>query len=246
MKTSPKITFWRGASASALLIVSLMASSTVSATTLNGAYWNWFNLANGAAGGFVDGGVWADLSKASAVQAGDQISLTVNTSLCQDALTNNDAGAITYWCDEKKWVEMLTYENTLVAAGAPSVTTFQGCFGNSAMPDNTVKAFVKVLAADFSQIYAEEFSDDAACWNISFDILGDVAVNVQKGFQVLGPNADPRDGDPGSITAYLGATVNPDNSPTTSADPDAIPALPLWALFGLAGVVGLMGLRRKA
>mgnify|MGYP001029648713 FL=1 len=33
---------------------------------------------------------------------------------------------------------------------------------------------------------------------------------------------------------------------TSTADPNAIPALPLWALFGLAGVVGLMGLRRKA
>ena len=245
MKAISPNAFWRRLAGPALVTASMLVSSAVSATTLNGAYWNWFDLAGGAPGGYVSGGVWTDLSKAPVSQAGDRVSLAVNTSLCQDNLDSGDAGGITYWCDDKKWVEMLTYETVLVPAGDPSVATFSGCFGDSDMPGNTAKAFVKILAEDYSATYAEEFSADAACWDISFDILGDAAVQVQKGFQVLGPNADPRDGDAGAIVAYIGATQNPDSSSAVT-DPTGIPVLPLWALFGLAGLIGLMGLRRKA
>ena len=243
MKATSQNTFWRRLAGPAFVAASMLVSSAVSATTINGAYWNWFNLVDGAAGGFVDGGVWNELPKAPVSQSGDSVTLAVNTSLCQDGLDAADSGAITYWCDDKKWVEMLTYETVLVPAGAPSVATFTGCFGDSTMTANSAKAFVKILAEDYSATYAQEFSEDAACWDISFDILGDAAVQVQKGFQVLGPNADPRVGAAGAVTAYIGATSNPD---AAAGGPEGIPVLPLWALFGLAGLIGLMGLRRKA
>ena len=228
----------KGLVAGATLVLSQMAG----ATTLNGAYWNWWELVDGAQGGYVSGGVWAELDKAPAVQSGNNVTLAPNTSLCQDNIDNNDAGGIEYWCDAGKWIEMLSYENTEVPQGTdPYVETFTGCFTNDEMPAGvTVSAFVKVLSADFSQTYAEEFQS-STCWDISFDILGDATVQVQKGFQVWGPNADPRDGDPGSVTAVMGIT----QLPTPGNFAEGIPATPIWALFGMAGLLALLGIRRR-
>ena len=243
MKATSQNTFWRRLAGPALVAASMLASGAVSATTLNGGYFNWFAYTGGSAGGYISGSVWGNIPLAPAVQNGNQVTLGVNTSLCAD---QTDASGVTYWCTDKKWVEMLTYENTTVPAGASSVASFSGCFGNSTFTKHTVKAFVKILSENYADTYAQDYSADGACWDISFDILGDATVQVQKGFQVLGPNADaanPVDGDDGAVVAYIGATVNPDQQ---SEGPEGIPVLPLWALFGLAGLIGLMGFRRKA
>ena len=72
MKTISQNTFWRRLAGPALVTASMLVSSAVSATTLNGAYWNWFELAGGSPGGYVSGGVWTDLSKAPVSQTGDR------------------------------------------------------------------------------------------------------------------------------------------------------------------------------
>ena len=248
MKATSQNTFWRRLAGPALVAASMLVSSTVAATTIGSAYWQWWTIVDGGQGvgqGPEYGAVWDTPATAPFSQTGNQVSLAVNTSLCQDNLNSGDAGGITYWCDDKKWVRMQTYENVSVPAGDPSVATFSGCFGNSTMTGNTVKAFLKILAPNYSQTYAEVFSGDAECWDHSFELDGS-AVNVQKGFEVLGPNANPNDGDPGAVVAYIGATQNPDDISSALEDPTGIPVLPLWALFGLAGLIGLMGLRRKA
>ncbi len=224
----------RGLVAGAALVLSQMAG----ATTLNAAYFNVFNLGEGGPGDYQFGDVWGSLELAPAIQIGTTVALAPNTSLCGDNI-GGDGEA--YWCTEGKWVEMLTYEQTEVPAGDFSRATFTGCFTNDELPAaTTVSAFVKILGTDYS-LYAEDFQS-SACWDISFDILGDVPVIVQKGFQVWGPNADPRDGDPGSVTALMGITELTQNS---QFDPNAIPALPLGGLFGLIGLVAWLGLRRK-
>ena len=63
MKATSQNTFWRRLAGPALVTASMLVSSAVSATTLNGAYWNWFDLVGGAPGGYVSGGVWADLQR---------------------------------------------------------------------------------------------------------------------------------------------------------------------------------------
>ena len=223
----------KGLVAGAALVLSQMAG----ATTLNAGYFNWFELVDGGPGNYISGGVWGELDKAPAIQSGNNVMLAPNTSLCEDNIGGEGEG---YWCTEGKWVEMLTFEETPVPAGDPSVATFTGCFTNDEMPaDVTVSAFVKIFGTDYS-LYAEDLQS-STCWNISFDILGDVPVIVQKGFQVLGPNADPRDGDPGSVTAVMGIT----QLPTPGNFAEGIPATPIWALFGMAGLLALLGVRRR-
>lgn len=226
--------------------MALMASSVIlfSQTTLaqnvNSAYWQWWELTGGAKGNFVSNGVWNDLAKAPITGSNGAWTLKPNTSLCQDNIDSNDAGGITYWCTDKKWVEMKTYEQTTVTAGAPSKATFNGCFGPATgMTSSTVSAFVWIGSTTYQQFAFE--SSSSACWNFELDILGDVDVIVQKGFIVDGPNADPRDGDPGSIIAYEGATV----APGYSQFAPGIPALPLGGLLGLIALVGWMGMRRR-
>ena len=68
MKATSQNTLWRRLAGPALVTASMLVSSAVSATTLNGAYWNWFELVGGAPGGYVSGGVWAELAKAPASQ----------------------------------------------------------------------------------------------------------------------------------------------------------------------------------
>ena len=207
-------------------------------------YWYWWTLVDGAKGavqGDGNGQVWTDRTKAPATGSDGAWTLAPNTSLCQDNLDLNDAGGITYWCTDKKWVKMKTYETTTVAAGAPSKATFSGCFGPATgMSGHTVSAFLSILAADYSATYANDESS-AACWDLEFDIAGDVPVIVQKGYIVEGPNADPRDGAPGSIIAYEGVTV----APGFAQFAPGIPALPLGGLLGLIALVGWMGMRRR-
>ena len=81
MKATSRNTFWRRLAGPALVTASILVSSAVSATTINGAYWNWFNLVDGAAGGFIDGKVWNEVAKAPASQSGDSVALAVNSSL---------------------------------------------------------------------------------------------------------------------------------------------------------------------
>ena len=223
----------KGLVAAAALVLSQMAG----ATTLNAAYFNVFNLGEGGPGAYLFGDVWGSLELAPAIQSGNNVTLAPNTSLCDDNIGGEGEG---YWCTEGKWVEMLTFEETPVPAGDPSVATFTGCFVDDEIPAaTTVSAFVKILGTDYS-VYAEDFQS-STCWDISFDILGDAPVIVQKGFQVWGPNADPRDGDPGSVTAVMGIT----QLPTPGNFAEGIPATPIWALFGMAGLLALLGIRRR-
>ena len=131
----------------------------------------------------------------------------------------------------RKWVVMSTFEQALIASGAPSDATFSGCFGNTTnLPENSVRAFVKVFAADFSALYASDFST-SGCWDISIPIVGDVDVQVQRGFEMSGPNNDPRAGAAGTINAYMSATSNPEagggSGSGSGGTPEAIPTLPL-------------------
>lgn len=214
---------------------------TVLAQDINSAYFNWFGHTDGVKGNYISGGVWNDLTKAPITGSNGAWTLGPNFSLCGDNRATGTAADITYWCTDKKYVEMLTYENQTVAAGAPSKWNFKGCFGPATgMTGLKVSAFVKILSSNYADTYAFQ-SSDAACWDFSLDILGDVTVQAQRGFIVEGLNSDPTVDAAGSIIAYEGTTV----APGFSQFAPGIPALPLGGLLGLIALVGWMGMRRR-
>ena len=211
------------------------------AQDINSAYFNWFNHTDGVKGGYISGQVWNDLAKAPISGSNGAWTLGPNTSLCADNRATGTPADITYWCTDKKYVEMLTYENQTVPAGDPSKWNFKGCFGPATgMSGLKVSAFVKILSSNYLDTYAFQ-SSDAACWDFSLDILGDVTVQAQRGFIVEGLNSDPTVDAAGSIVAYEGATV----APGFAQFAPGIPALPIGGLLGLIALVGWMGMRRR-
>ena len=68
MKATSQNTFWRRLAGPALVAASMLASGAVSATTLNGGYFNWFAYTGGSAGGYITGAVWGNIPLAPAVQ----------------------------------------------------------------------------------------------------------------------------------------------------------------------------------
>ena len=221
-----------------MVLGGVLLSSAASAITLNAAYVFTYNTDGSA----IFDGVWNDLAKAPAVQTGNTVMLGQNTSLCQDNIGDViSAGGEAFWCDTARKIVMSSFEAKTVTAAGPTSFTFSGCFGNSDMTGSVIP-FIKVFSTGYA-LFGETYGADGACWDLSLPSDGAVDVIVQTGYQVTALNLDPRVSTSGSITAYEGATVNPDQQ---SEGPEGIPVLPLWALFGLAGLIGLMGLRRKA
>lgn len=222
--------------------VSVVFAQGAMAQDINAAYFNWFAHTDGVKGGYIAGGVWNDLSKAPITGSNGAWTLGNNMSLCADNRATGTAADIAYWCTDKKYVEMLTYENKTVVAGAPSKWNFKGCFGPATgMSGHKVSAFVKILSENYADTYAFQ-SSDAACWDFSLDILGDVTVQAQRGFIVEGLSSDPTVDEAGSIVAYEGRTSAPGFAPRE----EGIPTLPFGGLLGLIALMGWMGWRRKA
>ena len=82
---------------------------TVLAQDINSAYFNWFGHTDGVKGSYISGGVWSDLTKAPITGSNGAWTLGPNFSLCGDNRATGTAADITYWCTDKKYVEMLTY-----------------------------------------------------------------------------------------------------------------------------------------
>ena len=142
------------------------------------------------------------------------------------------------------------------AGGAPGDYTFTATvIGNQYTPiQGGVGVFMKVLDVDneYSEtqfiklaVTPPAYNAEAATVTFNFTVNPDVSNRIVQ----VGMYAEHAQGETASAiwdNVSIAAAAPAGGGSTTTADPDAIPALPLWALFGLAGVIGLMGLRRKA
>jgi hypothetical protein len=215
------------------------------AQSIDGAFANVFELTGGARGNYVTGFGWGDLSLAIANVNGSSVTLQPNGSLYADNPGDS------FWRDNggagpggNKWVEMSVFgTQTIPASGSQSTETFTGCaLSNTLAAPYSAVAFIRVFSEDFSQLFGEVTAGTGGTFNLSIDITGDVNVQVQKGFQTSGPNANPADlPDLGAVNISIGA-------PCAASGPGGdgltkIPVLPIWALALLAGVLGLVGAR---
>lgn len=216
------------------------------AQSIDGAFFAVSELTNGAKGSFVFGSGFGELPKAVALVSGSNVTLAPNFSLYEE---NPDDG---FWRDNggagpggNKWVEMSVFgTETIAASGSESTQTFTGCANSNTLASPyTSIAFIRVFSEDFSQLFGEVTAGTGGTFDLSIPLAGDVTVQVQKGFQTSGPNANPADAAAlGTVNITIGAPCAA-SGPGGGAVATKIPVLPIWAMALLVGVLGLVGAR---